>query len=104
VTTQTSEATAAPGASITDKLTVDIAKADGMSAEWGVYGTDGGPYKPVPAVPVATAPIHYLADTGSSIQPQTAGVAAAVIMLGAAMFGFARKRMRSAKASRSARS
>jgi hypothetical protein len=200
VTTQTSEATAAPGASITDKLTVGIANADGMSAEWGVYGTDGGPYKPVPvtvrssllgpfdaqpaeadappadapvacsvqtpiengpgdyetppctlaepgyyvwvesieaedtpadagrvhvspwhsrfavstevtvvpppvpAVPVATAPIRYLADTGSSIQPQTAGVAAAVIMLGAAMFGFARKRMRSAKASRSARS
>jgi hypothetical protein len=200
VTTQTSDATATAGASITDKLTVGIAPADGKSAQWGVYGPDGGPYKPVPvtvrssllgpfdaqpaeadappadapvvcsvqtpiengpgdyetapctltepgyyvwvesieaedtppeagrvhvigwhsrfavttevtvvpapvpAVPVETAPIRYLAETGSSIQPLPAGLAAAVILLGVTVLGLARRRRHSLTTSRSARS
>jgi hypothetical protein len=48
VATQTSTATAAAGASITDKLSVTAAPVDGVSAQWGVYGPDGGPYRPIP--------------------------------------------------------
>jgi hypothetical protein len=59
---------------------------------------------PVPAVPVETAPIRYLAETGSSIQPLPAGIAAAVILLGVTVLGLARRRRHSLTTSRSARS
>lgn len=200
VTTQTSAATATAGAAVTDKLTVGVAATEGKAAEWGVYGPDGGPYKPIPvtvrstllgpfdpqpaeadappadapvacsvqtpiengpgdyetaactlpepgyyvwvesitsedtpadagqvhvspwhsrfavktevtvvpapvrAVPVETAPIRYLAETGSSIEPLATGAGAVTLLLGIGLFGFARLRIRPLTTSRSARS
>lgn len=49
VTTTTSHAVAAPGVELVDHLAVGIATGDGLAAEWGVVGPDGGPFSPIPA-------------------------------------------------------
>jgi len=48
VSTQTSAAEAAPGATVHDLLTIDVQRGPGLSSEWGVHGPDGGPFAPVP--------------------------------------------------------
>lgn len=48
VATRASSAIAAQGATVHDVLRVDVAAEDGAASEWGVYGDDGGPYRPIP--------------------------------------------------------
>ena len=187
VTTRTSAATASAGASISDALTVGVSAGEGTAATWGVYGPDGGPYKPIPVTvrssllgpfdaapaeadapptdapvvctvdtlvdngpgdyktdsctlagpgyyvwvesinaqdtsadsgrarvmpwhsrfgtaaevsvvprPVATAPIRYLADTGSALDPRLPALAAAILALGIMLAAAGRARARRA--------
>ncbi len=79
VTTRANESVAAPGARVRDTLQVGVAAGEGLTSAWGVYGDDGGPYLPIPAVvrsrllgPFPSAPVP--ADS----QPADAPVACEV--------------------------
>ncbi|GAB3800861.1 hypothetical protein GCM10028798_15990 [Humibacter antri] len=64
VTTKASDAVAMTGTAVHDVLQVGAGEGQGTEPEWGVYGTDGGPYAPIPVTvrsrllgPFATPPV-----------------------------------------------